>query len=217
MKLLKSIILLLLFPSLLFAQKSIEQEDVMNIVIPRDDSTINVGILVKSKTVKIKNNLDYYWYKSNKLYKNRGGFDGNLLHGKYNVYNSDGELMRSGEFKKGLMSGYWKTWYNNGELESVTKWKNGKLNGRSDYYSVKGELTKSFNYKNDILHNKTFTYNKNGTVKEIKFYKNGTLKLNFIDEIYIWYISRKNKTIQFDPEPIKKEKKAKEPEEPEDN
>ena len=209
MKLFKLFILFLFCPTLLFSQKSIHQEDVRNVIIPQNDSTIKVGILVKSKEYKVKNDFEYFWYKSNEIYKNRGGFDGNLLHNTYQVYNTKGELTRSGEFKKGLRSGEWKIWYKNGELKSVSKWHNGRLCGKSSYFSQNGQITKSINHKNDILHKKTIVYDSKGEIKEINFYKNGLLKLIFIDKIYIWHMKRKNNMIIFKPMPVKKEKKPK--------
>ncbi len=207
MRLIK-LIICILFPTLLFAQKSIDQEIVQNIIIPGADSTIKVGILTKSKQVKIKDNLLYYWYKSNKIYKNKGGFDGKLLHGVYNVYNSDGKLYRSGEFLNGNKNGNWKLWNEHGELLSSSEWSSGILNGSSKHYNQKGQLSREESYKNGILHGKTIIYDSDQEIQEIHFYKNGNLKLSFTDKIFIWFKKRKNENIVFKPEPIKKEKET---------
>ena len=47
-----------------------------------EDSTLKAEVSFKEIKYQPKNNLVYYWYKSNEVKKNLGGYSGQLLNGK---------------------------------------------------------------------------------------------------------------------------------------
>lgn len=142
----------------LYAQMFYKLKD---IIISNQDTVIKTYILIKEKTFQPKLDLTYYWYRPNQINKNKAGFTGNLVHGKYLVFNTNKQLIQHGYFKKGLKDGIWKEWDENSELIMITEWKNGKIHGEHKKYNNIGQLEFITHYKKGI---------KNG--KECLFYLN---------------------------------------------
>ncbi len=142
------------------------------IVLSNSDSTVTFNILVKyNKKNDLKNNVNYYWYIPETIYKNKGGFAGNLLHGKYIVYDGKNRLLTNGSFSEGLKNGIWKTWWDNGELRSSLEWKDGMKDGTAKYYDKNGKLYKTVDYKNGKIDGNVVIITQTKSI--IKKYKNG--------------------------------------------
>ena len=69
------------------------------IVITSADSIVYANALME---VPKRHNTDiaknYYWYASNKISTNKGGYSGKLLDGSFEVYDVHGNLLKQGFF-----------------------------------------------------------------------------------------------------------------------
>ncbi|NOZ47672.1 MAG: hypothetical protein GXO79_12960 [Chlorobi bacterium] len=92
MKYLKKISLIILiigifFPHLSFTQIKINDKNLVNsITIKYADSVVETATLKVNPSIKLNNDVEYYWYSSNKIHKNYGGFSGQLLDGEENIW-----------------------------------------------------------------------------------------------------------------------------------
>lgn len=166
----------ILSQNLLFSQKFVEPDKQMqfNITVNHDDYTIKTQILSKNKEkIKVNNERVYMWYATQKIMETKGGFDGKLLHGKYNVFYLNNQLKEQGQIKYGLKNKEWKYWYPDGKLKEVINWKNGVKNGSYSLYNDYGQIMAKGNFKEDKLHGKFFTYGPTGNIIEKKKYKDG--------------------------------------------
>ncbi len=99
------------------------------------------------KKINYTDTLYYHWFKSQKLHITQGGSAGNLLHGNFQKFHTNGQLAERGEFKYGLKDGEWMTWYESGELKSKLIYKKGILNGSFSTYSKDGKTTEKGKFK----------------------------------------------------------------------
>jgi len=178
-----SIFFVLIFNSLVpslrsgqvFAQIKIEDLKKRLITIHYEDSVVRAQILIEKKKMKPTEERLYYWYKSNKIFITKGGFDGYLLHGSYTELYKDRNLKVKGAFKNGLKHGKWMSWYENSQVRNVVYWKKGVKNGLFRYYINSGQLIKEGRYYKDKLHGKVKIYDHYDKVK-ILIYKKGIEK-----------------------------------------
>ncbi|OFX83102.1 MAG: hypothetical protein A2W99_13300 [Bacteroidetes bacterium GWF2_33_16] len=166
-----SLLICILFSVLTYGQNEIKDFSTKKVLLTLNDSTIEANILLKTKKIKLSDNIVYYWYKSNQINSNKGGYIGKLLDGKYIVENRDGDLITSGNFKTGYKTGIWKTWYNNGQIKTIGKYSKGRRVGHHKVYDSFGSLKEINKFKDDKLNGKQVLF-VNGT-KTIKKYKNG--------------------------------------------
>ena len=147
------------------------------VVVNEDGLVITARVYLKNKKVRTKPDRFYHWYKSDKIFKTEGGFDGRLLHGVVATFYPSKNLKSKGEFKYGLKKGEWLSWYKNGTLKKVVKWRKGRKNGRFSEYGKDGDLIKTGSYRDDQLHGiiteyedsvmTKYKYKKGELVKEI--------------------------------------------------
>ncbi len=142
-----------------------------SITVTGGDTIIHAYIIPKKIIIKIDESIDYYWYKPNEIKHNKGGYFGNLLHGKYLIFDRQNNMLVEGYFKKGIKSDKWKRWYTNGELKETCEYKNGKKDGTYKKYTSSGELTVIKNYKKDLLHGKVQHFSQDTIYNDI--YKQG--------------------------------------------
>ena len=76
-----------------------------------------------------------------------GGYSGELLHGDFRSFHSNGQLKSQGEFSKGLKQGEWKAWDETGRLTEVEKWSNGRKHGLCKYFTIAGNDPELRTYK----------------------------------------------------------------------
>jgi antitoxin component YwqK of YwqJK toxin-antitoxin module len=167
--------ILLIISYQLCSQKFVEpdKQKQFNITVNYDDYTVKTQMLSANKEIKINNTKTYLWYGSQKIMETKGGFDGKLIHGKYNSFYLNNQLKEQGIIKYGLRHKQWKYWYPDGKLKEIITWKNGVKNGHYELYNDNGQVMAKGHFKNDKLHGKFFTYNPGGKVAESKVYKDG--------------------------------------------
>lgn len=118
-----------------------------NIYIVNDSVKIYANIFLKPYKGKLKDNLQYYWYSSDVIGKNFGGYNGYLLCDSYKKINFKGNLLEKGQFINGLKDGVWKFWYTNGNLKRIEVWKKGVIEANVISYNIDGS---SVNLDNNI-------------------------------------------------------------------
>jgi hypothetical protein len=142
------------------------------IYINKENITIKAEVLKEQRKITADKNATYYWYASNAIMETQGGFEGQLLSGKYSVYFLSHNLREQGNFKRGLKQGEWIAWYENGKIQEITNWKNGHKTSWYKLNNEKGQLVVKAHFKNDLLNGKMLSYDGDNIVSE-KRYKAG--------------------------------------------
>jgi hypothetical protein len=145
-----------------------------NIHISDSAKTIRTQVNPVSGTVSTWPRLLYYWFGSNSIHEQQGGFSGKLLNGTYEESDRNHHLIMQGGFKAGLKDGTWKTWNESGRLSSVITWDEGVKTGKFAYYDAGGNETQSGRYDRDQLDGKITYHAATDSVKTI-LYKNGKI------------------------------------------
>ncbi len=157
--------------SFVFSQFSQKIYHTREVIIDNKDSIIRVNILAEKIELEISNDLVYYWYRSDQINKNLGGYSEYLLHGQYRVFNKAHSLITEGCYKLGLKNGIWKKWNSKGGLLTFVSWEKGKLDGVTKIYNKYGKLVLLQNYKTGLLNGLTHEYKADTIIK--RNYKNG--------------------------------------------
>lgn len=165
----------ILLPANILAQSLAEENKTREVFVNFPDSMLRINILVKPGKLKIQPDRTYFWYGSESVLSNRGGYSGYLLHGRYTQFDRKKRLRVEGYYSQGLKDGLWKQWDDHGEMISAINWKHGLKQGESRFYNQRGKLQKTLYYKSDIIQ-KAEVLN-NGEVSKLK-YKNGNLVLD---------------------------------------
>ncbi|MBI5542196.1 MAG: hypothetical protein HY951_19220 [Bacteroidia bacterium] len=139
------------------------------IIVNNQDSTVKAIIRLKNVKFKPKDIFVYYWYNSDKIDKNAGGYYGKLLDGKYCVFDRDKNLITQGYFKKGLKNGEWKKWNAKGGLRLIENMKNGLRNGKVISINETGKIITTINYRKGMKNGKCTIVCPDSTI--IKKYK----------------------------------------------
>lgn len=72
--------------------------------------------------------LEYFWYNEySKIKSTKGGAGGNLLHGKYQFFDVNGNLLTEVNYYAGLQDGISKSWDSSGTVIELFKFNKGKL------------------------------------------------------------------------------------------
>lgn len=104
-------------------------------------------VYANDQAIRVNDTVFYYWFKSQKVHRSKGGYAGKLLHGTYNKFYFDGQIQEKGSFKKGVKIDKWYTWYENGELESFYNYKKGFKHGRYFLYNSDGSIAERGKFK----------------------------------------------------------------------
>lgn len=113
-----------------------------SVYIVNDSAKIYANILLKQYKGGLKDNLQYYWFASDVLGANFGGYNGYLLCDSYKKIDFKGNLLEQGQFSNGLKDGVWKYWFTNGNLKRVEVWTKGIIGAKVTRYDRDGSLIK---------------------------------------------------------------------------
>ncbi len=113
--------------------------------------SIDFHIRLDVKKKRFQDTTTYYWYKSDEIKTSQGGAAGKLLHGSFEKYDSNGNLLEQGNFENGLKSGEWKYWYSSGQLSKRCVYKEGRLNGDLIAYSEDGDLNQHVRFRKGTM------------------------------------------------------------------
>jgi antitoxin component YwqK of YwqJK toxin-antitoxin module len=144
------ILLFLLFPTALFAQKAANY-GINKVHIVDQDKIIQAELLPDSSQPAKKVTLFYYWYSSNHIYETQGSYSGQLLNGTYNEYFIDRSLKVQGQFKNGLKDGIWRRWDDKGIMTELYTWKKGVKDGSYMLFDEKGNIREAGKYKQGVF------------------------------------------------------------------
>lgn len=90
---------------------------------------------VKEKNVSKKKLFSeqkaYFWYKSQAIIITKGAASGHLLHGRYEVFYDNNQFAERGKFINGLKHGKWNYWDSSGNLVGTEKWFFGKISSNN--------------------------------------------------------------------------------------
>lgn len=106
----------------------------------------------QNESIKVKNELVYYWYDNGKIHENTGGYSGTLLQGIFEKDTYGGQLLEKGRFENGLKDEEWKRWDNQGRLVEIVMWDKGMRDGT--YRAFDNEKNRQIvaEYKKNRLH-----------------------------------------------------------------
>jgi len=119
------LILFLSGNTLLFSQQvSTEQK-----TIKYQDGQEVFNICKNNPTLNYNDDLEYFWYNSYSGIKStKGGSGGQLLHGKYQMFNQNGNLVQEVNFFLGLEDGTSRSWDDKGNILETYKYTMGICN-----------------------------------------------------------------------------------------
>ncbi len=117
----------------------------------------------------------YYWFSQNELKSTQGNYTGKLLHGDFEKFDSQGNLLEKGSFEYGLKDDIWLTWHRNGRVATTLKWDDGLRMGEFREFYSNGNLHRSGRYRNDKLHGTLEVFDEVGALTARQRYRNGKL------------------------------------------
>ncbi len=139
--------------------------------INHGDTLVTFQVQGIEEEPKINDEVQYTWFKSNKIYQSQGGYSGQLLHGKYEEF-LDKKMVKKGYYDNGRKIGEWRSWNLNGDLRNMVTYKNGLLNGDYKIFEPAGELKEYGSLKDGQRHGKIITLFPNDSTLAVK-YQNG--------------------------------------------
>ena len=167
------LIVSILIPILVSAQKPPKKQKVFAVQVFENDSLYEAQVRAKTKRFFKTEKMDcmYYWFNSGKILRNQGSYVQNPLHGKYIVKNSQKKVVVQGTFCNGLHVGTWKYWDSQGNLLYTQQWKEGEKHGEQVLYSNSKVIAKK-RYSHNNLHGKSIVY-KDTPIRIVSKYKKG--------------------------------------------
>lgn len=162
-------LLILLSPGTI-SQRPISRD----VIINKGDTLIRAKIACKEQVnIKLDSVKEYYWYSSQTIKKNLGGYYGSLLHGSYTEFDMDNNLLCKGVFHNGLKVGIWMYWYRTGVLRCIETWSDGLLNGEISCFNETGNQTAFLTFKNGVKHGTQTTYQDSCQCMVAEMFRNG--------------------------------------------
>ncbi|TYR36315.1 hypothetical protein FXV77_10430 [Sphingobacterium phlebotomi] len=148
-------------------------EQVQNRITINHDNGEKEVFTVTPKTAKARSQRLYHWYQAQRVQQTQGGYTGKLLHGNYNRYAPNKQLMLQGTYKKGLADGNWKEWRPNHRLAKEEHWKKGQQDGKARHYDEQGKLLLQGKMKDGKWHGKVWIFDAADSSYRWDYYKQG--------------------------------------------
>ena len=169
-----------------------------SIVFDEDGFSFDIRVLYTPVEMKTLPKVNYSWYRNGSLKSTMGDYSGNLLHGKYEKFDSYGNLLVKGDFQYGVKNGQWKYWDSLGVIHTEETWKKGFLLQR---ISVDKDIITLEPFKNNRLHGKVIKKRNDELVSSLK-YRKGEQKTEERTPLFSGLKNpfRKNKNKTNDPE-----------------
>jgi hypothetical protein len=184
--------LLAVFSSL-FAQKEFEDINYNSQTISHAEYSERIEFTDNDKIVKTNPDLEYTWLKNQTVLTTQGGYSGKLLHGNYESFYPNNNLMGKGKFSYGLKDGTWLYWREDGTLKTSEYWKNGQKEKDVILFNSSGVDSLIIPYKKDQKHGKVYEVFNNHK-KHVQTYKKGVLKSDKINKVQSKWFKRKDKS-----------------------
>jgi len=130
------LVTLAIWETSLICQGTNASKNSRQVIITFTDSVVYTYIsLQKKENIKISNTKTYYWFNASEIHSNKGGYSGTVLNGPYEVFNTNGNLIRKGTMKDGLLDGIWNYWNSKGQIIKTEEWNDGILEEMYSYNS----------------------------------------------------------------------------------
>jgi hypothetical protein len=154
-----SLLFILCFSLSAYGQLSIlKKNNVRKAIVSTKDSIAYVTIYNSDATnINVSEKKIYTWYANHKIHSNLGAFSGYLLHGEYEAFDLDGNLITQGNFHNGTHDGKWLFFKENGIPKKQEIWDKGVLKEQV-LFNSRGEIIKIRETKSEK--------NKQGTKKK---------------------------------------------------
>lgn len=158
------------------------QKGSYTVYLNNSEGSIKADVVYENKSIRVDENLSYFWYSSNKIMETKGGYDGRMLDGNYTSYYLNDNLHEKGQFSNGLKNGQWTLWYENGKIKEISHWKHGLKDGLFKKFDVRGNLQQVANMKHGKLHGAVLQYNAD-TIQRKQKYVHGVEKLPKVPKV----------------------------------
>ena len=156
MKRLLKIVLSVLFiaQSLTLVAQENEAKEIerRSVTLSYPDSVVKFEVMVAPKELNAGDLLQYFWYDTDKLKTKKGSYSGKLLHGDFNVFGLENNMLVDGSFNEGLQHGLWKRWTPSGDLVRQAEWKNGIRDGVLIIFNSEGVEVLNEEYVEGLRH-----------------------------------------------------------------
>lgn len=140
--------------------------------IRQDTAVVEFSFLRKSKEVRSRSNVDYFYFKAGELHQSQGGYSEYLLQGEFREFSPSFDLRTKGRFKHGMCHGKWEVYNFNSQIIKASRYRKGLLCGRQLTYNPDGVVRKIERFKKGKLHGKVIIFTPKGT-EEVHYYKKG--------------------------------------------
>ncbi len=98
-----------------------------------------------------------------------------LEEGKWEIFYTNGNKMKSGTITNGIKDGYVYEWWENGKPKNKQPYKNGKKNGTWEAWYENGAKQTTREFENDMLNGKVLVWDSLGKLIKEYEYQNGQL------------------------------------------
>lgn len=145
-------------------------DQVQAITLQNDSTITKTYAFLEDISVEHDLSLTYTAYYREQLNKTQGSHLGHLLHGKYQHFTRQMQLLEEGAFEQGLPVGLWKYWLD-GQLRETAHYKNGQLHGERKLYDAEGALLEVAAYKNGLRQGTTTIYEDGEITSQVNYRK----------------------------------------------
>lgn len=122
-------VFLLSFSTFWFSSVFSQQVATENKTLRYSDGQEVFDICKSNPNLNYDDKLDYFWYnKYSGISSTKGGAGGQLLHGKYQMFDSKGKLKKEAHFSLGLQHGLSRSWDEEGNIIETYKYDKGLCN-----------------------------------------------------------------------------------------
>ena len=124
------LILTLAITSFVHQKQDLETRE---IILNNADTLHKIRILIKNPVFSPNQKKVYAWYQKQTLLETRGSWSGKLLHGRYEAFYPNNNLLSQGKYQNGYRIGIWQKWYPDGEIQEKVQWEDGLKHGYFEY------------------------------------------------------------------------------------
>lgn len=148
------------------------------ITLTEGDTVYNFRVIKQS--IPHPRQANYYWLGEGRLHFTYGGYTGKVVHGIFEKFNRQHDLLEKGEFQYGLREGKWVSWYPNGKWRAISHWTEGERSGTFREFYSNGALKTTGRHVGDKLQGKVYSYSSEGKLVSKKRYRLGALRKDYL-------------------------------------
>ena len=139
-----SLVFILTFVSL---ASTAQNEIIWGTTVEKEGFTCDIHLIASPSPDKTVKDVYYFWYRSGQLKTTLGDYSGYLLHGLFEKFDMNNNLVEKGNFFYGAKNGNWNEW-DNGVMLKEDVWNKGQLAKRKTFQN---DTTIKENFRHDKL------------------------------------------------------------------